>query len=194
MPQNDQPSTPAADQVNEPATEYAVQSEFRQIGHRKPSRWLQTDRDRAVDRALTLIATGASTYKAAKILKVPQRTLVEWLERPATVDQYMRACVNRAAFMAESALTVVDDLVTDPDPRSRMNRAHVRMWFASRMDPKRWGAVPPAPADGNATDKALQALGAETLRQALARIAQAGGVQVLDVVPVKLEALPHDPQ
>lgn len=152
----------------------AVQSEFRHLGQARRGRGYRLDWDGdIIPKALKIISEGRSYRTAAKWLKVDAARMWDVLNGPSWSQHYMRACVERAASYAEKSLVTVerDDLAPD-DKRVRVD---TYKWFAARMDPKRW-AERQSPVDEDAaTAKALQALGQDTLRQALWRLALSAG-------------------
>ena len=61
-----------------------------------------------------------------------------WLEQHEDLQkQYARATLERAAKLAHETVAIADNLTEDAN--SRRVRIDARKWFASKLDPKRWG-------------------------------------------------------
>lgn len=95
------------------------------------------DRDRIIA-AIQLVASGESSIR--NTLKELQITAYRFYEiianDPQISDAYARAQLSRADILAEEILTIAD---TEHDPQKARNRIDARKWFASKMQPHKYG-------------------------------------------------------
>lgn len=90
------------------------------------------------------IAEGRSERSVCKDDDMPSHTTIQKWEResPAFAAQYTRARDERAAFLAEEALSISDALGTNPSSeqvQAARLQVDTRKWFASKLAPKRFG-------------------------------------------------------
>jgi hypothetical protein len=82
---------------------------------------------------LDRIASGKSATAIAKEIGVRGPHLIRWLKAPERAALYARAREERAAALAEEALTIADEAKDD-----HRLRVDTRKWFAARLDPQLW--------------------------------------------------------
>lgn len=90
------------------------------------------------------IAEGRSERSVCKDDDMPSHTTIQKWERenPAFAAQYTRARDERAAFLAEEALSISDALGHSPSSeqvQAARLQVDTRKWFASKLAPKRFG-------------------------------------------------------
>jgi len=134
------------------------------------------------------IGEGRSERSVCKDPDMPAHaTIYKWeQENPEFATQYARARDERAAHLAEEALTIADDLGETPSSE-QVQKARLqidtRKWFAAKLAPKKYGdriqtdATVQANVTGDMTMR-LQAMSDDELARILsdaASIAAAGG-------------------
>lgn len=92
--------------------------------------------------AIRMIAVGSSLPKAAEKLGVSKQGLWDALNEPSFIGPYTRAMVERGNWYAERAIEVAEEPIA-PGDSAAVNDKRLRVdtykWFASRLNPKRWG-------------------------------------------------------
>jgi hypothetical protein len=71
-----------------------------------------------------------------KYLPTP-KTVHKWLqEGPALCEMYAHAKQRQADFMAHQIVDIAD---TEKDAKKAKNRIEARMWYASKLNPRKYG-------------------------------------------------------
>ncbi len=90
------------------------------------------------NKILEELAKGKSLISICKILKISYPTVDKWLAKdPIFSERYARARATQIDYLAEDTLEISDNEKISPD--SRRIRVETRKWFASRMNPKKYG-------------------------------------------------------
>lgn len=103
------------------------------------------------------IEGGRSLTSVCEDTDMPSKpTVARWLEANETFrNSYARACEERAAALAEEALSIADGLsgkvFSSEDVQAAKLQVDTRKWFAAKLSPKRFGDRIQADTNVNAT-------------------------------------------
>lgn len=80
---------------------------------------------------------GTSLRQSAKNHGITQDKFFRFIDQnPLLADCYSRAQVAKAELYADEIIEISD---TDPDPQRARNRIDARKWYASKMQPQKYG-------------------------------------------------------